>query len=109
MKKHKVAYIDESRDEILKFQRRVSEIFEVVYFLPKPKFDKFVGELLNSAAEAFVSDFLLNEYRTDVKEAISYTGADLIEEILRIRQGFPCFVLTSYDNDRPVTLKGVAF
>jgi hypothetical protein len=99
MNKYKIAYIDESRDEITKFQRRVYEAFDVLDFLPKGDLDNFVDELLNSGADAFVSDFRLNEYRNDVKEAIQYSGADLIETLLNIRQEFPCFVLTSYDND----------
>jgi len=99
MNKYKIAYIDETRDEITKFQRRVYEAFEVLVYLPKGDFDNFVDELLNSDAEAFVSDFRLNEYRNDVKEAIKYSGADLIETLLSVRQEFPCFVLTSYDND----------
>ena len=98
MNKHKIAYIDESRDEILKFQRRVYEAFDVLVFLPKGDFDSFVHELLNSGAEAFVSDFHLNDYRQDVQEAIGYTGGDLIEALLHIRDKFPCFVLTSYAN-----------
>lgn len=99
MKKHKIAYIDESRHEITKFQRRVYESFEVIDFLPKEDLNSFISELLNSDAEAFVSDYRLNEYRNDVQEAIQYTGADLIEALLSIRHEFPCFVLTSYDND----------
>jgi len=98
MNKHKIAYIDESRDEISKFQRRVYEVFDVLDFLPKGDFGNFVDELLNSGAEAFVSDFYLNEYRNDVKEVIEYSGADLIETLLNVRHEFPCFVLTSYDN-----------
>src|SRR5260221_3891736 len=99
MNKHKIAYIDESRDEVTKFQRRVYEAFDVLDFLPKGDFDGFIDELLDSGAEAFVSDFHLNEYRQDVKDAIGYTGGDLIETLLHIRDKFPCFVLTSYDND----------
>jgi len=99
MNKHKIAYIDESRDDIAKFQRRVYDAFDVLVFLPKGDFNSFVEELLNSDAEAFISDFRLNEYRNDVKEAIGYSGADLIEALLRMRNEFPCFVLTSHDSD----------
>lgn len=99
MNKYKIAYIDESLDELQKFQRRVHESFDVLAFLPKGDFDEFVDELLNSGAEAFVSDFRLNEYRSDVKESVSYTGGKLIESLLSVRHEFPCFVLTSYDSD----------
>jgi hypothetical protein len=99
MIKHRIAYIDESIDEITKFQRRVYETFDVIDFLPQADLIDFVEELVNSDVEAFVADFRLNEYRKDVKEAITYTGADVIEKLLSLKQDFPCFVLTSYDND----------
>lgn len=99
MKKHTVAYIDERSSDIRKFQRRVHDILEVVDFMPKPNLDEFVQELLNSGAEAFVVDFRLNEYRTETKGPITYNGSELIEKILEVRKGFPCFILTSFDED----------
>ena len=60
------------------------EILDVLDFLPKANLDEFVDELLNSEAEAFVSDFYLNEYRIDVAEFVNYTGAELIDKILTI-------------------------
>lgn len=99
MNKYKIAYIDESQDEIRKFQRRVYDVFDVITFFPKTNLEEFVDELLGSDADAFVSDFRLNEYRIDINEPINYSGAELVERLLNIRQGFPCFVLTSFDND----------
>ena len=99
MKKHKVAYVDENNRDIQNFQRRVYEILDVLPFFPKPDIDEFVEELLTSGAEAFIVDFRLNEYRTDVEYPINYDGTEVVEKILAIRKGFPCFVLTSYDGD----------
>ena len=97
MKKHIIAYVDEQASALDRFQARVSETLEVMAFLPKPNLENFVEELLNSNAEAFVVDFKLNEFRDDVEGPINYDGAELIEKILEIRQGFPCFILTSFD------------
>lgn len=99
MKKHRVAYIDENSRDIRNFKRRVYETLDVIGFIPKPDLDEFVQELLNSEAEAFVVDFRLNEYRTEVEGPITYNGSELIEKILETRKGFPCFVLTSFDED----------
>lgn len=99
MSKHKIAYIDESRDEIMRFQRQVYESLDVEVFYPKEDMDFFIEELLNSGVEAFVSDFHLGHYREDVNVNINYTGGDLIERLLAIRERYPCFVLTSFDND----------
>jgi hypothetical protein len=99
MKKHKVAYVDEERSAINTFQRQVHETLDVLEFIPKPDLDEFVQELLNSEAEAFVVDFRLNVGRIDVEGPITYNGSELVEKILAVRKGFPCFVLTGYDED----------
>jgi len=96
-RRHLIAYIDEDRDAIGRFQSRVYETLDVIPFLPKPELDEFVDELFNSGAEAFVVDYRLNEYRDDEREPVNYDGIELIEKIWRIRNRFPCFVLTSYD------------
>jgi len=96
-RRHLIAYIDEDRDAIDRFRGRVYESLDVIPFLPKPELDEFVDELFNSGAEAFVVDFRLNEYRDDDRDPVNYDGIELIEKIWRIRNGFPCFVLTSYD------------
>jgi hypothetical protein len=98
MIKHRVAYIDENPDDSRKFQRHVAETLSVLVFLPEPNLDEFVEKLINSDADAFVVDFMLNEYRIAVQEHITYTGAELLDKILEIRRGFPCFLLTSFDN-----------
>ncbi len=98
MKKHKIAYIDERKQDIKFFKRQVFGAFDVSGYLPKPGLDDFVEDLLSSGVEAIVADFRLNEYREDVKEPIDYTGADLIKKVLEMRRDFPCFVLTSYDD-----------
>jgi len=99
MERHRIAYIDESNDELIRFQQRMDDTFEVFATLPQPNLDEFVHELLTLNVKAFVADFRLNEYRSDTQGTIAYNGAELIEALLSIRQGFPCFVLTSYDND----------
>jgi len=109
MIKHKIAYIDEERSAIIRFQSRVSQTLEVIGLLPEPNLDEFIIELLNSGVEAFVVDFNLGEYRTDVRGPIQYNGAELVEKILQIRKGFPCFVLTSYDSDAVHTMQDVNY
>jgi hypothetical protein len=99
IKKHRVAYIDENPEDSRKFQRHVAETLSVSVFLPKPDLDEFVEELINSGVDAYIVDFLLNEYRTAVKDPIPYNGSDLLEKILETRKGFPCFLLTSFDTD----------
>lgn len=99
MKKHTIAYIDEDQKDVTRFQRRVHKTFDVLGFMPRPDLDDFVIELLTSGAKAFVVDFRLSVYRENVEGHISYNGAELVERILSIRKGFPCFVLTSFDDE----------
>jgi hypothetical protein len=45
-----------------------------------------------------VTDFRLNEMKTDIKYNVPYNGVELVQDLLKIRTSFPCFVLTAYDD-----------
>jgi len=99
MTKHKIVYVDEESKEIRVFQRKFSNDFEVIGLLPKKELDVLIEAIFDSGANAVVTDFKLAEYRTDVKYPVPYDGANLVQAIREIRQGFPCFILTSFDGD----------
>lgn len=94
-----IAYVDEESTAIRLFQRKFSDVFDVVGLLPKGNMDELIEDIFNAEAKAVVADFKLAEYKTDVKEPIPYDGVQLVQAIRGIRHGFPCFVLTSYDSD----------
>jgi len=96
---YKVAYIDEVDVDIRSFKRsvflRANTKFEVIVVKPKDDIDETVKEILSSSVDAVVSDFKLSEEAPTVH----YNGSDIIKAILKIREDFPVFILTSFEQD----------
>jgi hypothetical protein len=99
MTKHKIIYVDEEKTEIRNFQRKFSSDFEVMGCLPAKQLSELIETILDSEVTALVTDFNLSEYRVDVKYPVPYDGVNVVEALLEIREGFPCFILTSFDGD----------
>lgn len=96
---YKVAYIDEMDSDIRSFKRsvllRANEKFEVVAIKPKAEIKETVSVIFENFVDAVVADFRLSEE----DPTIHYNGSDLIKEILNIREDFPVFILTSFEDD----------
>ncbi len=97
---YKIAYIDESESDRHNFQDYVKYIpnskdfvLDVLEPLPDPK--EFAIILMEEHYQAIIIDFHLSEKN----RMIHYDGAILADEILSIRESFPVFILTSYEND----------
>lgn len=97
--KYKIAYVDEQGRGIRDFQRKFSDDFEVEGFLPTKEIDDLIEKIFKAGVKAVVTDFLLTEYKTDIKFHVPYDGVNLVQAIREKRHGFPCFVLTSFDGD----------
>jgi hypothetical protein len=95
MSKYKVAYIDESDVDIRRFQRFARNYFEVFPLKPNKKKEITIEEILDCHVDAIIADFDLSEQ----DETIHYNGADLVNLILEVREQFPVFILTSYEDD----------
>ncbi len=95
MNNYKIAYIDESREEIEKFQRFCYPTFEVVKIIPLPSKEETCSLILESHVDAVVSDFEFSEQASDIK----YDGTDLISLFVSKREGFPVFIFTSYEDE----------
>jgi hypothetical protein len=93
MKKFRIGYIDETGSEIRAFQRWAKPVFEVIPFPPIPNIEELVESLLGAHLNAIVADFNLNYG----DPTIHYNGHDVISRVLEKREGFPVFVLTSYE------------
>ncbi len=48
--------------------------------------------------DAIVTDFQLNEIKIDIKYTVKYNGINLLKAIREQREDFPCFVMTSFDD-----------
>lgn len=92
-----IAYVDEQEDERSNFYMDAhdsglfAEIFLVEAF---PTLEETAAVVLDLGIDALVTDFKLSE-----QGRLPYTGEDIVEAILAVRQGFPCFVRTSFEPD----------
>lgn len=96
---YKVAYIDEMDSDIRSFKRsvllRANEKFEVVAIKPKANINDTVSMIFENFVDAVVADFRLSEE----DPTVHYNGSDLIKEVINIRDDFPVFILTSFEDD----------
>jgi len=96
---HKIIYIDERKQDRDKFLRKFDSYFEVEAWSPKSDLRVFVEILLKNNFDAVVTDHRLTEYREDGADEVDYEGVDLVKEFKKFRKDYPCFILTSYDDD----------
>lgn len=89
----KIAYIDDEADVVRQFQINTMEDFEVIDLELKSDITEMRECIISSDVSALVVDFLLN----DTKPEIHYNGVELVEGIIRLREKFPVFILTSYE------------
>ncbi|MCY4184280.1 MAG: hypothetical protein OXC82_13185 [Rhodobacteraceae bacterium] len=93
-----IAYIDEKEDERDNFFTDANQFGfkeeEIKLVDPEPWKDpeKLIEYLLEDHIDVLIIDYFLSE----VAE-LNYSGKDLADHLLRLRPGFPCFVLTSFE------------
>lgn len=103
MSKYKILFIDEeteSFDDFLDFVEKSSKANEidVITQLPLDNIEAMMEEIIKLNPDAIISDFRLNEKKIDVQYNVPYNGAELVQTFLSIREDFPCFVLTAFDD-----------
>lgn len=100
MNDFRILYVDEEAEERRRFQfyikRNDSESkFEVVALEPTENLEDFVEEIMNGNFDAIITDHKLG----DAMPEILYDGIDLVKMISYRRLDFPCFILTSWDDE----------
>ncbi|MCT6590822.1 hypothetical protein N3553_13145 [Pantoea dispersa] len=101
---YKILFIDEEKEAIEDFKDYVDETptsknIEVLNEYPLKEIDEMISLIIKLNPDAIITDFMLNEHKTDIKYGVSYNGIELVKRIMAIREGFPCFVMTSFDDD----------
>lgn len=104
MNQYKILYIDESQDDIDDFldyleSKDSSKKFKVESLFPEPTLDEMIEVIFDEKSDAIVVDFKLNDLKNSINYNVPYTGVELAERVLEIKKDFPCFVITSFDND----------
>lgn len=92
---HKVLYIDEEIKFHRKFKRFTKGCFEVETIVPHEELEDLIRYIIESDADAVIVDHNLTEFAPNLK----YDGADVVREYKNIRNSFPLFILTSYDDN----------
>ncbi|AHM60925.1 hypothetical protein D770_13355 [Flammeovirgaceae bacterium 311] len=100
---YKILFIDEQKEDIDNFKDYVEEKdlqgeFIVESLLPMENEDEMIEMVFSLKADAIVTDFMLNEYKDSIDFNVPYNGATLVQKILSEREEFPCFVMTSFDD-----------
>ncbi len=103
---YKIIFVDEQIEEQNEFKAAFADLIrtdvvKVITLLPAEDLDEMIDNICQENPDALVSDWNLNEIKSDLPRCynVSYYGSDLIEAFLRIREGFPCFIASSYDSD----------
>lgn len=101
MMKYKVLFIDEEKrqqDEFADFMDNYQDRVDLICCYPLPSLGETIEMIDELHPDAVVSDFKLNEIKEDIKYNVSFDGSELMDAYLEERPGFPCFVLTSFDD-----------
>lgn len=101
---YKILFIDEEKDAIDDFRDYVEETpasknVDVLSEYPLGDLDEMISLIIKINPDAIITDFMLNEHKINIKYGVPYNGIELVKTFTSIRDGFPCFVMTSFDDD----------
>lgn len=99
---YKILFIDEERaqqDIFMDYFESVCPEIVPECELPLSTIEEMLQKIEALCPDAIVTDFQLNDIRVDVSYAVKYNGIELIRAIRARWEAFPCFVVTSYDDD----------
>lgn len=99
---YKILFIDEEstqHDQFLDYFEKVCPEIVPKCEFPLPSVDEMLQLIEDFRPDAVVTDFRLNEMRVDIHYNVKYDGVELINAIREQRDGFPCFVITSHDDE----------
>lgn len=99
--KYKVLFIDEEKrqqDEFADFMDKYLDRVDLTCCFPLSGLDETIAMIDEYHPDAIVSDFKLNDIKEDITYNVGFDGSELMDAYLNERPGFPCFVLTSFDD-----------
>lgn len=91
---YRILYVDEDQSDRREFKIYCKGEFEVVDIHPPATLDELLSIIDEVKPDALVTDYQL----TENDETIEYNGDDLATLFLRLREDFPVFLLTSYED-----------
>ena len=103
MANYRILLIDEEKDTFDDFKdyldiSSTKDSIEVIEMFPLEELSEMIEVIFKINPDAIITDFRLNEMKTDIDYNVPYDGVELVEEFLKFRNSFPCFVLTAFDD-----------
>jgi hypothetical protein len=89
--KYKIGIIDDEADTIRAFKRDVNDDFEVIELDITKSIPEIIEDIIEMKLKAVVVDFDLQNHK--------FTGIDIVEELNKVIQSFPTFILTALDEE----------
>lgn len=100
--KYKIMFIDEESTQHDEFEDHFEKYWpeaEVKCVFPTKTLKEMLEDIEQNHPNAIIVDFRLNEKQTDIPYNVCYNGVELLNEIQAQKPNYPCFVITSYDDD----------
>jgi hypothetical protein len=98
---YKILFIDEQKeahDDFLDYVDSFSMTdIDAHTIFPHSTIEATIEAITGEQPDAIISDFELNEHKTDITYNVPYNGVDLVIGFQSIRNGFPCFIMTAFD------------
>ena len=98
---YKIVFIDEEIDQQEIFAKHFKSLCSEAILsceLPLQTVEEMLDKIWSLCPDAIVTDFQLNEIKIDIKYTVKYNGINLLKAIREQREDFPCFVMTSFDD-----------
>jgi len=100
---YKLLFIDEEQETFDHFKDYVDisstkDKIEVLTQFPLEDKDELIHLIYKINPDAVITDFMLNDIKESIEYNVPYNGVELMEGFLAIREDFPFFVLTSFDD-----------
>lgn len=99
---YKIIFIDEEEtqhDAFLDYFDSVCPDVTPECLFPKSSLEEMLDLIEEKCPDAIVTDFRLNEIRININYNVSFNGIELINYVRKHLDNFPCFVITSFDDD----------
>ena len=98
---YKIVFVDEEIDQQEMLARHFKSLCPEVILcceFPLQTIEEMIDKIWSLCPDAIVTDFRLNEIREGINYVVKYNGIDLLKAIREQREGYPCFVITSFDD-----------
>lgn len=100
---YRIVFIDEEETAHFSFRRGLiaknKEEFSGITLFPKSSILETLDDIFETHPDAILTDFQLNEMKTDITYNVPFTGAELANAIREKRKDFPVFIVTTFGDD----------